>query len=148
MIGQIFERETYHFEERFSLIRDLQPDIYKTSVLLTQKKNVSSSWLQTNTRKIHERDKQTWLLEYSVDPCDRGLKLGHSYQTYNVYLCHTDANLSIATTIQVWLQWSEVEHGRSHLITSQWCEPLTSAREIIINVNDSQGNQVQSIECE
>ena len=64
---------------------------------------MSSPWLQTNTRKIHGRDKQTWLLEYNVDPCDRGLKLGHSYQTYNVYLCHIDANLSIAMTIQMWI---------------------------------------------
>ena len=59
--------------------------------------------MQTNTRQIHEWNKEAWLLEYSVDPCDRGLKLGHSYQTYNVDLCHTDANLSIATTIQMWI---------------------------------------------
>ena len=38
----------------------------------------------------------------------------------------------------MWLQWYEVEHGRNHLITGQLCEPLTSAREITINVNDSQ----------
>ena len=36
-------------------------------------------------------------------PCDRGLKLGHSYQTYNVDLCHTDTNLSISTTIKMWI---------------------------------------------
>ena len=59
--------------------------------------------MQTNTRQIHERNKQAWLLEYNVDPCDRGLTLEHSYQTYNVYLCHTDANLSIATTIKMWI---------------------------------------------
>ena len=121
--------------------------------------------------------------------CDRGLKLRHIYQTYNVYLCHIDANLSISTTIQmwihagtsynilhrnlgrklwlisnrypgsssrlpqstilsIWLQWSEVEHGRNHLITGQLCEPLTSVREIIINVNDSQGTPIHSYECE
>ena len=65
--------------------------------------NMSSSWLQTNTRQIHERDEKSWQLEYNVDPCDRGLKIGHSYQIYNVYLCHTDANLSIATTVQMWI---------------------------------------------
>ena len=47
-----------------------------------------------------------------------------------------------------WLQCSEVKHGRNHLITNQWCEPLTSAREITINVNDSQGTLVQSTEYE
>jgi hypothetical protein len=42
----------------------------------------------------------------------------------------------------------DVEHGRNHLITGQWCEPLTSAREITIDVNDSQGTLVHSTECE
>ena len=42
----------------------------------------------------------------------------------------------------------DVEHGKNHLIIGQWCEPLTSAREITINVNDSQGTLVHSIECE
>ena len=42
----------------------------------------------------------------------------------------------------------DVEHGRNHLITGQWCEPLTSAREITINVNDSQGTLVHSSKCE
>jgi hypothetical protein len=36
----------------------------------------------------------------------------------------------------------------NHLITGQWCEPLTSAREITINVNNSQGTLVHSNECE
>ena len=64
---------------------------------------VTNSWLQTNTRQIHGRNKQAWLLEYSIDPCDRGLKLRHRYQTYNTDLCHTNINLSIATTIQMWI---------------------------------------------
>ena len=34
---------------------------------------------------------------------NRGLKLGHSYQTYNIDICHTDTNLSIAMTIQMWI---------------------------------------------
>ena len=42
----------------------------------------------------------------------------------------------------------DVEHGRNHLITGQWCEPLTSVREITINVNASQGTLVHSSECE
>ena len=46
------------------------------------------------------------------------------------------------------LQYSEVEHGRNHLITGQLCEPLTSTREFTINVNDSQGTLVQSTKCE
>ena len=48
-------------------------------------------------------NKQAWILEYIVDPYDRGLTLGHSYWTYNIYLCHIDANLTIATTIQMWI---------------------------------------------
>ncbi len=32
----------------------------------------------------------------------------------------------------------DVENGRDHLISCQWCESLTSARRIIINVNDFQ----------
>ena len=69
--------------------------------------------MQTNTRQIHGRNKQAWLLEYSVDPCDRGLKLGHSYQTYNVDLCHKDANSSIATTIQMWIhvRYTKLHHN-------------------------------------
>ena len=50
--------------------------------------------------------------------------------------------------LSMWLQCSEVEHGRNHLITGQWCEMLTSAREITIDVNDSQGTIVQYTKCE
>ena len=69
--------------------------------------------MRTNTRKIYERNKQAWLLEYSVDPCDRGLKLGHGYQTYKVDLCHKDVNLSIATTIQMWIhaRYTKLHHN-------------------------------------
>ena len=59
--------------------------------------------MQTNTRNIHERNEQSWLLEYNVDPFDRGIKLGHIYRKYDVDLCHTDTNLSIATAIQMWI---------------------------------------------
>ena len=31
----------------------------------------------------------------------RRVKFGHNYQTYNVDLCHTDANLSTTTNIQM-----------------------------------------------
>ena len=41
----------------------------------------------------------------------RRLKLGHSYQTYNVDVCHMDANLSTTTTIQMWI------HPRTHTNT-------------------------------
>ena len=46
------------------------------------------------------------------------------------------------------LQCCEVEHGRNQLIIGQLCEPLTSAREITIDVNDCQGTLVQSTERE
>ena len=65
----------------------------------------------------------------------------------NKYLV-SSSHLPQDTILCMRLQWSEVEHGRNHLITGQWCEPLTSARDITINVNDSQGTLVQSIECE
>ena len=39
------------------------------------------------------------------------LKFGHIYQTYNVDLCHTEANLSTATNIQMWI------HARTHTNT-------------------------------
>ena len=68
MIGESFERASYHFEERRILIEDHQAGIYNTSILLNHEKNVSPSRLQTNTRKIYERDKKTWLLEYNIDP--------------------------------------------------------------------------------
>jgi hypothetical protein len=70
------------------------------------------------------------------------------------------AYIKVITTPRVFLQipmWYDsnhvnrfphVEHGRNHLITGQWCEPLTSVREITINVNDSQGTLVHSSECE
>ena len=41
-------------------------------------------------------------------PMRRRLKFGHSYQIYNVDLCHTDANLSTATDIQMGI------HARTH----------------------------------
>ena len=37
------------------------------------------------------------------------LKLGHSYQTYNVDLCQMDTNLSTTMTIQMWI------HARTHI---------------------------------
>ena len=60
----------------------------------------------------------------------------------------SSSHLPQSTILSMWLQWSEVKHGRNHLIADQWCEPLTSAREITIDVNDSQGTLVQSTENE
>ena len=65
--------------------------------------------------------------QYNADPCEtqkvmdtkiqrrylrRRLKFGHSYQTYNVDLCHTDANMSTIMNIQMWI------HARTHTIYS------------------------------
>ena len=61
-----------------------------------------TTWLMTNTMQIHARYKQSWLLWYSVDPWEI-LKFGHIYQTYNVDVCHTDANISTPTNIQMWI---------------------------------------------
>ena len=38
-------------------------------------------------------------------------------------------------------EWVDVEHGRNHLITGQWCKPLTSVGETTRNVNGSQSTQ-------
>ena len=43
---------------------------------------------------------------------------------------------------------TNVEHGRNHLITDHWYIPLTDAREITNDDNDSQGTLVHSNECE
>lgn len=40
----------------------------------------------------------------------------------------------------------DVEHGRNRLITGSWCIPLTSAREITNNDDDSKGTIVHSNE--
>ena len=40
----------------------------------------------------------------------------------------------------------DVKHGRNHLITGHCCTPLTSAREITNNDDDSQGTIVHSNE--
>jgi hypothetical protein len=98
----------------------------------------------------------------------------HSHDQYKVDLCNSicvicpiellrnlgKAHIKVISQPRVFLPipiWYEshhvnrcldVEHGRYHLITGQWCEPLTSAREITINVNDSQGTLVHSNECE
>ena len=98
----------------------------------------------------------------------------HSHDQYKVDLCNSicvivqekllrnlgKVHMKVITQPRVFLlipMWYEsnhanrcpdVEHGRNHLITGQWCELLTSAREITINVNDSQGTLVHSNECE
>jgi len=41
-------------------------------------------------------------------------------------------------------KWVEVEHGRNHLITSQWCEPLIGMRETTNDENGSKGMKTQS----
>ena len=38
----------------------------------------------------------------------RRIKFGHIYQTYNVDLCHTEANMSTSMNIQMWI------HARTH----------------------------------
>ena len=100
--------------------------------------------------------------EYTMDLCSRKLKIGHSHKTYKVDLCiNTNHKYSITTWIKkmrprvfnavLWKYESshvitcvKVEHGRNHLIIDHWWKPLTSAREISIDVNDSQGTKVQS----
>ena len=64
--------------------------------------------------------------QYKADPCEvktimstriqrrsmrRRLKLRHSYQTYNVHLCHSKEDLSMTMNIQMWI------HARTHTNT-------------------------------
>ena len=39
-------------------------------------------------------------------------------------------------------QWAGVEHGRHHMITSQWCKSLIDARKSTDDVNGSYGTLV------
>ena len=66
---------------------------------------------------------------------------------FNRYL-GSSSRLPKSMILSMWLQWFDVEHGINHLITGQWCELLTSTREITIDVNDSQGTLVQYPRCE
>jgi hypothetical protein len=65
-----------------------------------------------------------------------------------------NAQLRVFIPILSWYKSShvntflDVEHGRNHLITNNSGKPLTSAREITSDANDSQVTLVQSNECE
>ena len=71
-------------------------------ITLWNMSQMTQKWLYTNTIQIHVRYKQSWLLRYNINPWGR-IKFGHSYQTYNVDLRHTDTYMSIATYIQLWI---------------------------------------------
>ena len=64
---------------------------------------------------------------------ERRLKFGYSYQTYNVDLCHINANLSTATNIQMWI------HARTHTNTpsqpGESSECLTNTQGLCLVLN-------------
>ena len=103
--------------------------------------------------------------KYTVDLCvkDSNLNIAtrhtmwiyatvHRIYSNATWICQKISRVFISTTLQYESNHVntcvEVEHGRNHLITGHQCIPLTSVREITINVNDSQGTLVQSNECE
>ena len=93
------------------LIRDLQrPRLFCSTFTLCYISIWLTTWLSTNTMQIDVRYKHSWILRYNVDPWRR-LKFGHRYKTYNVDLSNTDANMSIATNIQMWI------HAMNHTNT-------------------------------
>ena len=83
--------------------------------------------------------------------CHRSIELLHNQGEADIKVM---AQPRVIIPIPIWYESDhvnrclDVEHGINHLITGQWCEPLTSVREITINVNDSQGTLVHSSECE
>ena len=71
------------------------------------------------SHKTHNMDSD----QYNTYPCEiqkimatkihrrsmwRRIKFGHSYQTYNVDICHTNTNMSTTMNIQMWI------HARTH----------------------------------
>ena len=76
----------------------------------------------------------------------RNLKKG-TYSSENLTIQGLNSNSKWYDSIHVNI-CIDVEHGRNHLITSYWCKLLKSVREIITDVNDSQGILVHSSEYE
>ena len=66
----------------------------------------------------------------------RRLKFGHSYQTYNVDLCHTDANLSIAINIQMWIH--AMNHTNTPSQPGESNEALTNNQGLRVIFNNVQ----------
>ena len=110
---------------------------YKKYIIYLCQMNTNFSIVMTIQMWIHART--------SYNILHRNLR--KVMNTFNKYP-GSSSRLPQSTTLSMWLQCSDVEHGRNHLITGQWCEPSTSAREITIDVNDSKGTLVQSLECE
>jgi hypothetical protein len=108
----------------------------------------NTQWIYERTRPSHD--------QYKVDLCNSICVIVQEKLHRNLGKVH----IKVVTRPRVFLPiptWYDsnhvnrcldVEHGINHLITDQWSEPLTSAKEITINVNDSQGTLVHSIECE
>ena len=75
MIGERFERESYEFKARINLIRDNQPGICNTSILLTHKRMCPHDGCRPiKYRSMREINKHG-LLEYNVDPCEEDSNL-------------------------------------------------------------------------
>ena len=131
-------------------------------------------WINMDTRIQHRYMRRRLKLvhsyqTYNIDICKMGMNLSTAMTIQMWIYARNYTKYSIATwgkqwtlnkypgssscllqsmILSMWLQCLDVEHGRNHLITDQWREPLTSAREITINVDDSQGTLVHDPECE
>ena len=104
MIGEIFDRASYHFEARVGMIEDQhQPGICNTSKLLTREQICLHHGCRPIQRismgKINKHGYQNTAQIHVIEVSN----LGHSYQKYTVYLCQRDANLSTNMNIQMWI---------------------------------------------
>ena len=104
MIGESFERESYHFEARISLIGDHhQPGIYNTSILLTHEQMCPHHGCRQiqgrSMREINNHGQQNTAQIHVIEDSN----LGHSYQKYTVDLCQMNTKSSTAMAIQMWI---------------------------------------------
>ena len=101
MIGESFERASYHFEARIDLIRDYQPDICNTSILSTHEQMcLHHGYRPIQGRSMRQIKKHGYQNTSQIHVIEDS-NLGHSYQKYTVDLCQMNTNSSIAMTIQI-----------------------------------------------
>ena len=103
MIGDIFERAIYHFEERIDLIREHQIGICNTSILLNHEQMCPHHGYKPiqgrSMREINNHGYQNTTQIHVIEDSN----LGHSYQKYTIDLCQMNTNSSTSMIIQPWI---------------------------------------------
>lgn len=97
-----FERTRYSIEAKVQRLELLKHDQLSAAQFDTCPRWLTT-WLLTNTAQIHVRYKKVMATKIQHRSMRRRLKFGHSYQTYNVDLCHIDENMSTTTNTQMWI---------------------------------------------